>query len=280
MSKELEHLVQVGSLGFGTWWLQFGTKLKPEGRKHYRKLARLIAAGQKTGLSEHIEILSGYDYKSSIKGIESLQPLENRNILVLGNHSHLGPLEGYGETLLTSYYIRQDTGKEIRWVRGRGKSLKENARQLVDRSLDTIPVYDDSIRSLISIFKAFDANESVGIYPEGDNSITLKQGNPTAGNLAMIAIEKDIPVICASTHFQDDRFFVHFAPLLDEKKYKEVSDILLNKKLTKEEKDIMKEKIINYAMARIAQHLPEEKRGHYSNYQEFLDAFEALTISK
>ncbi|MEK7534462.1 MAG: hypothetical protein AAB600_03935 [Patescibacteria group bacterium] len=272
MSKELEYLVQLESLGVGAWWLQIGNKLKPDGEKHYWNLMRIIATGQETSLSEHIRILDGYDYRSNIKGLEHLQRLNGRNTLVLGNHSHLGPLEGYGEMLLTSYCVKKATGKEIKWVRGRGKSLKENARQLVDRSLGTIPVYDDSIRGPILIFKAFDANESVGLYPEGDNSIVLRQAKLTAGNLVLKTLGKNIPVFCASTWFENNTFFATFAPLLDEKKYKEIQ----NTKLRKEEKDIIKEKIINYAMARIAQNLPEEKRGYYRDFQKFIDAFEAI----
>ena len=125
MSKELEHLVQLGSLEFGTWWLQFGNKLKPEGRRHWRNLVHLMATGQNTSMSEHIRILDGYDYSSNINGLENLEQLRYKNILILGNHSHLGPLEGFGETILTSYYVRKTTDKEIRWIRGRGKSLKK-----------------------------------------------------------------------------------------------------------------------------------------------------------
>lgn len=42
MSKELEHLVQVGSLEFGGWWLQLRDKLKPKGRKNYADFQKFI----------------------------------------------------------------------------------------------------------------------------------------------------------------------------------------------------------------------------------------------
>jgi len=274
VSKELEHLVQVGSLEFGAWWLQLGNKLKPEGRKHFKHLFHLIATGQETSLSQHSHILDGY--RQHVNGLENLVQFREKNTLVLSNHSHLGPLEGYGETILTSYYVKKFTDEEIRWIRGHGKSLKENARQLVDKSLGTIPIYDDSFMSLKPIIEAFKNNETIGLYPEGDNSIALRQANPTAGNLVLIALARDIPIICASTWFEHDTFFVRFSPLLDQEKYKEIQNIL-NGKLTRQEKNRMKEKIINYAMAIIASHLPEEKRGYYHNFQDFISAFEKLT---
>lgn len=275
MSRELEHLLQVGSLEFGAWWLQLGNKLKPEGKKHHWNLFHLIATGQKTSLDQHIQILSGYDYTSQINGLENLGALRGQNILLLGNHSHLGPIEGYGETILTSYYVKKYTDEEVRWIRGRGKSLKENARQLVDKSIGTIPIYDDRIMSLKAILEAFRDNETVGLYPEGENSITLKPGNPTAGKLVMIAIEKDIPVILASTHFQDNTFFANFAPLFDEEKNKQIQNIF--KKLTRQEENEMKGNLVNYTMARIARHLPEHKRGYYRNFQDVISRFEELT---
>ena len=274
MSKELKHLVQVGSLEFGAWWLQLGNKLKPEGKKHYWNLFHLIATGQQTSLDRHIQILSGYDYTFHINGLGNLEALRGQNILLLGNHSHLGPIEGYGETILTSYYVKKFTDEEVRWIRGRGKSLKENARQLVDKSLDTIPIYDDSIGSLRSIFEAFRKHETIGLYPEGDNSIALRQAIPTAGSLVLVAIKRDIPVICASTYFQDKTFFANFVPLLDQQKYQEIQNIL-NGKLTRQEKNKMKENIINYAMSIIARSLPVNRRGYYQDYQGIISQFES-----
>jgi len=277
MSNRLEHLAQVGSLEFGMWWLQSGTKLKPEGRRHYGELTHIISSGLGTNLSEHIRVLDGYDYTSNIHGLENLRGLANKNILLLSNHSHLGPLEGFGETLLASYYVQETTRKEIRWIRGRGKSLKENARQLADKSLGTIPVYDKSPESLKAILEAFEKKETVGVYPEGNNSIVLREGELTAGNLVLAAIRRNIPIISSSMLFRDDKFFAAFDMPFTEQQLHKIKNI---KNQTSEEREDLKRKTIDYVMATIARNLPCEKRGHYAGYQEFINAFESLVTSR
>jgi len=270
VSKEVHALIGRGSVEFGLWWLQLGNKLKPEGREHFKKLSHLIATGQQVFLSDHIRVLNGYDYTNNITGLENLVPLKGENIVLLGNHSHLGPLEGYGEMVLTNYYIKKATDKEIRWIRGQGKSLKEYARRLADKSLGTIPARDD-IHGARLIFEAFDNKDTVGLYPEGANSISLRRADPRAGNLILKAAQKHIPIVPVATHFKNYTFFLVADTPLNNEQIQKIA------KLERGNKVRFRQILSDYAMARIATHLPPEKRGYYQNPEKFIDAFEALT---
>jgi len=292
MSKELiKRFVEKESIRFGAWWLQARQGLKPEGKKPYWNLIRKIIAQEEIRLSEHIDILSGYDCQFSIEELEKLKELNGRNSLVIANHSHLNPLEGYGETLLTSYYIKETTGKEINWVRERRKSpVHELLRQSMDYSLNTIPVnsvrkdpkekifpvkkfisrlidfplkpiyLDHTDNGVREILRRLEKEETVGIYPEGGISHTsqsLSKAHLVVGKIIFFACKNGIPVVCVATQVVDDILYANFS-VLDNNRVLELRES------TKNNRNEGGQNIVDHAMETIAQHLPPNRRGYYS----------------
>lgn len=259
MSKELARFIQPITIDLAAFWLQLGEGgIKPEGKPHLRKFLELIKNGSKAALSDNIHILDGYDYTSSVLGLENLEALKGKNIFLVGNHSSEGPLRGHGQILLTSFYVKNCTDQEIRWVHGSDKTtVQELSRKQVEKTFNTIPVGDgDGSKGVRMILGAFKNQESVGIYPEGNGYKELHKGDPRAGRIILYAVKNNIPIICASTGFRNGVFSIAFS-LLD-------SSSVIKLENESDQKNAAGEKIIDYAMETIAQHLTPDRRGHYS----------------
>lgn len=270
MSKELGRFLERESIDAGAWWLTIGDGwLKPEGVKHYYNFIRLIKNNEKTEISEHIRILDGYDYTSKITGLANLEPFKGKNALVIGNHSNTGPIGGYGELILTSHYIKQETGKDPKWARGRGNNpLQERMRKRLDQTLGTIPI-DEENKGAFLFRSALKSGKTVGLYAEGGSFRTLHKANPNAGGFMLIAAEMNIPIFCAATWFQNDTFFLTFTGPLSIEMIKRRGSSL-------GDKIVRRQTIADYAMSTIAQHSPENRRGYYQNYQGIVSQFESL----
>ncbi|EKD64552.1 MAG: hypothetical protein ACD_50C00344G0003 [uncultured bacterium] len=247
--------------------------LKPEGKQRFDEFFNDIRAGKRVALSDYIEMFLGYDFKSEIKGVENLEYLYDQPILVVANHTNMGPMRGEWQHATISYYVKQATGKEIRWLHGHDPTTTQDLlREKMHKSINSIPVRDpDPFRLARYLIPAIKNEDSMGLFPEGDGSKYLRKGLPEAGRLIALFSRKDINIISCSSMYQDETFFLTFDSLDKEKiKILQCNDT---------ERDRVGEAIVDYAMAKTAKHLPSNRRGSYKkNFEEIISQFESPEI--
>lgn len=111
----------------------------------------------------------------------------------------------------------------------------------------------------------------MGINPEGDGSKTLLRAVPRAAKMILLSAVHNYNIVCVATDFRNNTFSMTVDPPLDNGRIQEARSVL------KGDEDKLQQLISDYAMARIAKHLPAKKQGYYSNPEEFINAFESLT---
>lgn len=267
---------------------QFGINrgLKPEGKPHFDILVDDFMNGQEIVFSKYIHMLDGYDYRSNIYGLENLEQFKDQPILMVANHLTADPLRGgHGKRVVINYYVNEVTQKEIRWLHGRDKTTPQDlVRKDLAKQSNTISVRDDDPKASRQLIRqAFRNKDTIGLHPEGDGNKTLLRGVAKAGQTILYAIANNYPIVCVAIYFRKNAFYLFVDPPLDNERIKKAAKILKpDESMPRADKEKQRQKlrqmISDYAMARIAQHLPEEKRGYYKNFQEFIEAFDALTI--
>lgn len=266
---------------------QFGLHrgLKPEGKTHLDQLIKDYKEGKEIFLSKYIHMLDGFDYKSNIHGLENLEKIKNEPILIVANHPYEDPLKGgHCQRILINHNVYNITQKEVRWLFGEDKTSPEHLiRKRFARQSNTILVRDDNPKgSRTSIRQAFRNKDAIGLNSEGDGNKTLHRGVAKAGEMIIFSVLHNYNIVCVATDFKNDAFFLALEPPLDNERIKKAAkrskpDKNMSRADKEKNRQKLRQMISNYAMARIAQHLPPEKRGYYSNFQEFIDAFESLT---
>ena len=249
-----------------------GHGLKKEGKPHFDQFIRDFKAGKQMLFSRHIHMLDGFDYESNILDINNLETVKSQPILIVTNHPYGGPLRGHGQRVIINYYVSNISQKEIRWLHGFDKiTLEQLTRNRFARQSNTILVRDKNPKGPSdSIRQAIGNKDIIGIHPEGDGYRTLLRGRPEAGRMIRFCVAKNYSIVCIATRFEKDSFFLTFLPPLDSEKIKSIA------KAKTTDRNSGWQGISDYAMARIAKHLPEKNRGCYQNYQDFISAFEAL----
>lgn len=253
---------------------QFGLHrgLRPEGKPHFDQLIRDYKEGKQILFYKYIHMLDGYDYTSNIHGLGNLEEMKNEPILVVANHPYEDPLKGgHCQRILINYNVYNITQKETRWLFGEDKTSPEHLmRRRFSRQSSTIPVRDDDPEtSRKLILQALRNQDTIGINPEGDGNKTLLRGLPKAGQMILLSVINNYNIVCVTTDFRNDSFFLTFDPPLDNERLKKAKNI-------SQDRDLLRQTISDYAMATIATHLPEEKRGYYQDYRKFIDTFECL----
>lgn len=242
-----------------------GRGLKREGKQRFDQLIQDYKNGREILFSSYIHMLDGFDYQSNIFGPEYLDAIKDQPILIVANHPCKDPLRGgHGQRVVVNYYVDKVTQKEVRWLHGLDKTTPEQfTRKRFARQSNTIPVRDDNPENSRTLIRqAFRNKDIMGIYPEGDGNKTLLRGKAKAGQMILLSATANYNIVCAATEFRDDAFFLTFDSPLDNEELKRTRN---------------RQTISDYAMARIAQHLPENRRGYYQNYQDFISAFEHST---
>lgn len=283
MSKEWlqrrAHEVIVRSTQFG-----INRGLKPEGKPHFNTLVDDFRNGQEIVFSRYIHMLDGYDYESNIYGLENLEQFKDQPILVVANHLTADPLRGgHGKRVVINYYVNKVTQKEIRWLHGRDKTTPQDfvRKDLAKRS-NTLLVRDDDPQASLQLMRhAFRHKDTIGLNPEGDGNKTLLRGLAKAGQMILYSTANNYPIVCVATYFKKNAFYLFVDPPLDNKRIKKAAEILKpDDNMSRADKEKNRQKlrqlVSDYAMARIALHLPEEKRGYYRNPQEHIKIFERL----
>lgn len=235
---------------------QFGISrgLKRVGKPYFDQFIDDYKNGREIRFSRYIHMLDGFDYKSNISRLENVEGIKDQPILIVANHPYKDPLRGgHGQRIVINYYVDQITQKEVRWLHGLDKTTPEQfTRKRFAKQSGTIPVRDDNPEAaLILIRQAFRNKDIMGIYPEGDGNKTLLRGKAKAGQMILLAALNNYNIICAATEFKNDAFFLTFDSPLDNEELKRTRN---------------RQIISDYAMARIAKNLPEEKRGYYRNF--------------
>lgn len=225
------------------------------GKIQFQRLVEQLKIGEKTSFSEHIGVLSGLKIHSN--GIDLLENLKGKGALFLENHTENGPLRnGDWKLFATNHIVKQTTGKEIRWAFGKDRTtFSELLRNFVVENMDAIPVKDgNGTEGIRLIMKAFQNQDSVGLFPEGDGGKELRQGNSKAGGIILLAAKKNIPVVSAAAWFdKEEKSCCLSFVLLDNNFIKRLAASSMDKYITKQ-------KIVDYAMAMIAQNLPVKLR--------------------
>ena len=249
----------------------FRQELYPEGKPYYDDFIRRMQRSEKISLPDYKNMFLGFDQNSGIKGLENLKGLEGKPMLVLSNHTNNGPLGGGWRDITLSCHINDITGNKIRLMHGYDPTARHDLfRERLHKSIDSILIRNpDPSQGSSSLRQAIKNRDSMCLYPEGgfghrDNS--LRKGMSEAGRLIIMCLGKDYELVTVSFRFKKDTFFAKFDRIENEK----ISSLEGTDKNTRDQK------IVDYIMARIAQHLPEEKRGYYQNYQDFISVFEAL----
>lgn len=235
-------------------WLQRGGNLTETGRSNFKNLATFIKKVEKTSFSKHIDILDGFEL--SVEGLSCLEEIKDKHALFLSNHTNNGPLKGYWKLFVLNHLVQERTHKEIKWTYGKDKStLQEFARKMIGESLETIAVREgNGAEGIRSILNAFNQQESVGLFPEGDGNKTLLKGDPKAGGIILLAARRSIPIIVISGWVQENICHVNFLPL---------DQITVLELGSNKDKPAGKQNIVDYAMTQIAQRLPLHLRGYY-----------------
>lgn len=258
--------------------VQFGKNrgLKKEGKPYFDKLIGDYKRGEQILFSRYIHILDGFDFESNISGLNNLGEAKNRPLLIVANHSNAGPLRGHGQRIVINHYVNEITQKEVRWLHGLDKTtLEQFTRQRFAKQSNTIPVRDDDPKTSFQLIRqALRDKDAIGINPEGDGNKTLLRAVPTSARMIILAAINNYNITCVATDFRNDTFFMAVDSPLDNKRLREA------RKISKPNEDKFHQLLADYAMARIAQYLPEEKRGYYSNPQGHIDAFECLITPK
>lgn len=252
---------------------QFGKEagLRTEGKPHLNRFIADYKKGEKIELWRYINMLDGFDYTSNIHGLENLEP--NKPALIVANHPNGGPLRGNGQRFVINHHLHKATGKETRWLFGLDKTTPERLirKRFVDQS-SLIPVRDDDPEtSRTLIMQAFTNKDTIGINPEGDGNKTLLRAVPEAAKMIIASAVYNYNIVCVATYFKNGVFFMAVEPPLDNERIREIRKRIKGSDKPQQEK--LQQMISDYVMALIAKHLPEEKRGYYKNYQEFIDVF-------
>lgn len=260
---------------------QFGVHrgLQPEGKPHFDQFIRDYKEGKQMLFYRYIHMLDGYDYQSNIHGLKHLQAIRDEPILIVANHPYADPLKGgHCQRILINHNVYLVTGKETRWLFGEDKTSPEHfMRKRFSRQSSTISVRDGDkkgkVMSGIAVGEALRNRDIIGINPEGDGNKTLLKANLNSATMIFLAAMHNYKIVCVATDFEADTFFMAVDSPLDNNQIREARIKL------KHDQDNLRELVANYAMAKIALHLPQYKRGYYSNPQEHIDAFESLVAT-
>lgn len=277
----LKEFVINRGIDIAAWRAKHGEyPLTPIGERDYKIFINGLKKGIPMNLSQHLGILDGYDYISGVTGLENLDGLTpDKGCLVLSNHERELPLTGRSIIFPIGYHVRKKGGKEIRWVYGTDISLDQFGKEAYEKSLNFILVggkdllghKKTQIKGMRELLRAID-KDFVGLYPEGDNSDKLLKGRPEAAGIIASAASRGVDIICSSTSLNGKVFNVAFQKLDNEK----VLELWrqrrkgVNKSST-QTNHVAAQNVVDYAMAVIAQGLPEEKRGYYQNPEQFLE---------
>ena len=270
-----ERVFNLG-IDFAAWRAQRGdSALTPNGLKRYHELISHIKGKHPINLSEYADILDGYDFTSQIQGLEKLEHIKN-GALILSNHTKEGPLKGDSNILATGFHVARKTGREIRWMFGVRSSPNNIARPNVQASLNFILVDGKKGRKKNGAnFPTIMSRDLVGLYPEGDNDVALRQGKPEAGRVIHLAAKLGVPTICVSVDFNNGIYRLTFNELDNQHiitlRKKGKQKLQSQKNPTRKDRLALAggQEVVNYAMATIALPLPPEKRGYYHNPERF-----------
>ena len=230
------------------------------GKAFFSVMIDKVKNGELTPFSEYFGVLGGF--KFSIEGLNFLVSLKGKNALFLENHTTNGPVRGgHWKLFATNYVVKQITGKEIRWTFGQDKTTPiESFRGPATKSINAIPVREgNGTEGIRLMLKAFEDQESVGLYPEGNGRKELTKGDPRAGGIILLAARRNIPIIATAAWFEKGTCHLKFIPLNNEH-IKNLASIPANK-------DTNRRDIVDYAMIKIATNLPFQLRGYYKDPQ-------------
>jgi len=251
--------------------------LGPEGKPHFGRFVQDYKNGKQILFYRYIHMLDGYDYTSNIHGLDNLERIKNEQILVVANHPYQDPLKGgHCQRILINHNVYNMTQKETRWLFGGDKKSPEYLmRKRFFRQSSLILVRDDDPQaSGVLIRQAFKNKDAMGINPEGNGNKSLLKASPKAGKMIIAAATHKYNIVCIATDFKNGKFFMAVDAPLDNMK------ILGAAMQFRHDQDRLQELLADYCMARVARLLPQEKRGYYSDFQKFIDAFESLIVEK
>lgn len=262
---------------------QFGINrgLRPEGKPDFNELVEDYKQGEQILLSRYIGILKGFDYGSNIYGLKNLDAIKHEGVLLVGNHPYQDPLTGgHCQRILINYHVDLITQKEVRWLHGLDTtSIEHFTRDRFAKQSNSIPVRDNDPEAARDLIRpAIRNRDIIGINPEGDGNKSLLRGLPKAGQMILFSFLNHYNIVCVTTDFQNDSFFLTFHPPLNSERIKKVLEILKDNRGNHDKRDEIWQAISDFAMAIIARSLPEEKRGYYHDFQNFISSFEALTL--
>ena len=243
---------------------QFGLHrgLRPEGKPHFNQLIKDYKEGKQILFYKYIHVLDGFDYRSNIHGLENLEKIKDQPILIVANHPYEDPLKGgHCQRILINHNVYNITQKEVGWLFREDKISPEYLmRKRFLRQSSLIPVRDDDPETSRTLIRqAFRNKDTIGINPEGDGNKTLLRGLPKAGQLILLSARSNYNIVCVATEFKNGVFFIAFDEPLDSQLIK---DAAANG--STDNKDFLWQTISDYAMAIIAKHLSEKRRGYYS----------------
>ncbi len=226
-----------------------GQGLSPEGRANYWAFIQNLIDQNPQFLSNQLGILDRYTTFCS--GEDSLSSLDTGAFLAL-NYTTVGPLRGFWHTLLASKVVKDQTGKNIRWIQSWGSNkLVAIIHDSLAKSVNGILVGhpEKPSQGVRDVHKALHNKEIVGIYPEGQPSRELGPAEKGAGGLIYGAALKGRPTIVTSVWAVDKNLNMHFELL-------EPDQILAQVDRTAPNPEIYL-KTGAYIMAEIANHLPK-----------------------
>ena len=237
-------------------WFRMG--LKPEGKPYYDDFIAKLQKGERVFLSNYANMFLGFDQESGIKGLENLQGLEDKPILVIANHTNSGPIAGGWKNVILSYHIQKTARNEIRLMHGFDPTARHDLfRERLYKSINSVPIRDpDPSRAGLSLRQAINNRDSMCLYPEGgfgSRDHNLRQGASEAGRLIKMCDGRDYAIVTASMRFKNDTFFAGFDRIGTE----EIAGI------DGADKNTLGQNVVDYAMRRIAQHLPPDYQGYY-----------------
>lgn len=235
--------------------------LKPEGKPSWDDLVNRVKRGQKIALSDYIDMFLGFDFISGISGLENLRGLKDKPILLVANHINNGPLKGGWQHVLISRSVKETTQKEIRLLHGFDPTTTQDLfRERLFNSINSIPVRDpDPNRALSLLRQAIRQKDSMLLYPEGDGSKNLRRAMPESGRLIEICARNGMEIVSCSAAFQSDTFFLIFDTL----DRNQIQGLMHERP----DRNIVWQNIADYSMRKIAESLPQNRRGHYRETQ-------------
>lgn len=259
----------AAGVGLSIAAVRYALDVRPQGIIPYVGMIADLLADTPFDLSAKRDMLRGHTV--AVYGAENFHVAKGGPAAVVTNHVNTGPLTGNWRLFALSHVMREETGKEIRWIMGservNGKrtlpviqGMIEAAHERAARVGKCIFISEGSTLSgwKEALTELKTQQGVVGFHPETEPSYELKQGKAFIGNGLLSIARKDVPILVVGAYRSEKTLVLNVLPSLD-------NDALLAL-AGSHEYNGQGQAVVDEVMGVLARSLPENMRGYYRDY--------------